>query len=197
MERPSAPTRQDSASEYMKAMTAKGNQAADDILKIALDSRPKILESVFKQYFLPVLTDTTGTVNLNYWLEYGVKNPNIEAVIVDDATGAELFVVPSIFSDTGLFDMKTTKHISFLDIVNEGKMILQSHYTVGQDFLVRHIHNGIVATDPNSNYSKWLAIYKRYRIAGMTPDTDTATITETSTNNLNEIQNAFSGEYED
>jgi hypothetical protein len=197
MERPAAPNSRDNAQEYRNAMTAKGSQAADDILKIALDSRPKIPESVFKQYFLPVLTNTAGTVNLNYWLDYGVKNPNVEAVIVDDVSGAELFVVPSIFSDTGLFDMKTTKHVSFLDVINEGKMILQNHYTVGQDFLVRHIHNGVVATDPNSNYSKWLTIYKRYSIAGMTPDSNTATITEPSTNNLNEIQNAFSGEYED
>lgn len=197
MERPPAPTMQDSAKEYLKNLTAKGGQAADDILKIALESRPTIPESVFKQYFLPVLTDTTGTVNLNYWLDYGVKNPNVEAVVVDDVTGAELFVVPSIFSSTGLFDMKTTKHVSFFDIVNEGKMILQNHYSVGQDFLVRHIHNGIIADDPNSNYAKWLAIYKRYSIAGMSPDTDPTAVAEASTNNLNEIQNAFSGEYED
>lgn len=178
----------------LDALRQQASTIADQIFNVVKISRPTVKESVFKEYFLPVLTDTSGKpVNLNYWIDYVALNPNSEVVVVDDNAEKELFVVPAIFNDSSLFDVSATRLRSIVDVLHEASLISRDSNSAAQMYYQKMFTNGVHLTNPDSSVSRWLFIFNRYKIK--IPGLDikpTAAAPITTTND-----ELYTGQYED
>lgn len=172
--------------------------SADAIIEAAKQSRPRVPESIFKEYFLPALTDTENPRhNILYWIEHAAKSPNVEVVIVDDNTGAELFVVPAIFNDSSMFDVASTRMRSIVDVLYEASLISRDSNTAAQFYYKKVFGNAVQLNNPESSVNRWLQIFKRYNIKLPGLDNAIASTPDTSKNESVGEDAIYSGDYSD
>lgn len=89
--------------EKMRTLTplptpADVKQAMDQITALTQTDVPQVPEALFCQHVLPVLTDTTGSVDVSIWLD--LAGSVHRAMDIVDVAGAVLFRVPPMMSRT-------------------------------------------------------------------------------------------------
>lgn len=121
-------------------------------------------ESIFVNYFLPYFTgDRSSNIWVSEWISIA-GTPMAEVMIVEDNTGKELFLVPSIFNTNGLFTM--TRPGSYNDIFHRAEQLSNNIPITGFRFLLEALHSKSMTQTAGVDFTdvdrKWYYILSRY-----------------------------------
>ncbi len=155
--------------ERLDALAAASRVAADEIKRLGEEDVPKIREETFVNKLLPILTNTSGNVDVSIWQDYAgsVTRP----IDVYDAAGRHLFRVPPLVT------RPVTNHHndparSVSHLLGEAKLRHEVHPVMGQTYL----HEGLNAKFANLGLGvdlekarAWSAILERYGYAPLLP----------------------------
>lgn len=172
--------------------------ALNEIKLMIEEDLPHVRESVFKEYFLPVLTGDVvknkedEKVRLDYWVNHAtvrkaqngnmtLPNPNLPVRVVDDKDESiVLFTVPAIVPS---FDETAERsRVSVVNIVNVGMKKEEQHPRLGRRFvedILDDVFKQSRTNDLSVTQKQWLAILIRYglaeKITGVKIDSPAAT----------------------
>lgn len=143
------------------------NESASETMAICL-------ERDFKELYLPVFSgEVVNDRAVNAWI-YLAGGPLKRVRVVDDATGAELFQVPSWFSTDhmSIVPPKDTKVPSFGEVVAQAMMCV--HHSpmkateAFQEATLKHVVANINKASENKVHGEWESIFARYGITAET-----------------------------
>lgn len=136
----------------------------DELDKLFKEDRPKILESVFKSHFLPVLASTApidpkNKIRIDYWIDNIARTPNTPVDVLDDASGAVLFTVPAMF---GRLDYKRNRGVALLDVIEIAQRQAKDYPVIAKSLLLNAVSEGFITNGMSDDQKAWIAILSRY-----------------------------------
>lgn len=173
-------------------------EAIDQINNALLANRPRMLESIFVDIHLPVLTGESQQVRMDYWLgagkEYAV-HPNSPVDIINEK-GEVLFTVPPLFGRMDFYQ-RARANESFMDIVSVAMAQYKIQPRLGETYLMAEVERGFTTNAIDADQKAWIDILKRYNKLGLIlgiqlPDTSPQATESSSTGD-----GVFSDEYDE
>ena len=168
--------------------------AIEQLRELTDSDVPKLPEHLFRQHLLPVLTNTSGNVDLRIWLDIaGAANRPIDVV---DGAGKVLFRVPALirYIPTRL---NGSPRDSLSQLLATAKLQSERHPALGNAYLKSALETKDPRVGPDLESAKqWSAILVRYGypplpIPGLEPAVDDSQKT------ASEGRSIFSDEYEE
>lgn len=155
--------------ERLELLAAQSRAAADEIRRLGEEDIPKIREEVFINKLLPILTNTSGNVDVSIWQDYAgsVTRP----IDVYDAGGIRLFRVPPLV--TRPVTMRPNDPQSSIShLLGEAKLRHEVHAVMGQTYLQEGLNAKFASLGLGVDLEKarqWSAILERYGYPPLIP----------------------------
>lgn len=158
----------EASARILQAIQEDSDRVGQKVFHGLLESIPvnNLPEQIFKNYFLPHFLGL-GSVSNEQWIFEWVSiagTPMSEVRIINDVTGAELFLVPPILNSNSLLMHKSEGDIG--DIFTRYDQISQNTPTSGLGFLISALNgkNQELLSSLNNTevIQRWVSILARY-----------------------------------